>query len=509
MGTGRPVATKLLQLWQRGTAAKPAADSLSEMPRPLIKNLAAAGATGGSVWGTSNVRALEGKRVGKPEPVNIITDLWKEREYDDALQVSSSPKLKVTGRMENRNIPFSFQDHATHMRLVRISKVEGVAAAENYFHNLPASAKNKYAYGALLHCYCKGIMKDKALLLLKEMEGLGFVCSAWPYNRIMSMYMRIRKPEKILSLVEEMKRQNISLDLFTYNMWMQSYACLDDVEGAERVYHEMIEHNDASLHNWTIYSSLASIYVKAGLTEKAESALKKLESVMKPNEQEAYYHLITLYAGLRNLGEVHRVWASLKAAFRINTNFSYYIMLSTLRRLKDFKGLKTVFEEWRSSCLNYDDKLVMIALSAYLGQDRLEEAEALLTDASEKAKRPFFRGMELFMVYFLRKGQVNQCMEFLKAAVFMSKNGEWTPKGRTINVFLMHFKGRGDVDTANELFNLWKDVGGLKGIAYRLLLNTYAAAGKTDPEMRRMLEQDGIEMDDELEKLLGKVCPSS
>ncbi|XP_031405008.1 pentatricopeptide repeat-containing protein At1g02150-like [Punica granatum] len=175
------------------------------------------------------------------------------------------------------------------------------------------------------------------------MGGLGFTCHPLPYGNIMSLYMRIRKPQKILSLVGEMKRKNISLDLLSYNMWMQSYACIDDVERTERVYHKMLG-NYASLCDWTTYSTLASLYVKAGLTEKAESALKKLESVVEPKEREAYHHLITLYAGLNNLGEVQRVWASLKAAYLIN-NSSYVAMLSSLHRLKDFEGLRKVFEE--------------------------------------------------------------------------------------------------------------------------------------------------------------------
>ncbi|PKI33916.1 hypothetical protein CRG98_045698 [Punica granatum] len=146
----------------------------------------------------------------------------------------------------------------------------------------------------------------------------------------------VSKPD-LVNIIKDLRKD------CKYEYALQSYACIDDVERTERVYHKMLG-NYASLCDWTTYSTLASLYVKAGLTEKAESALKKLESVVEPKEREAYHHLITLYAGLNNLGEVQRVWASLKAAYLIN-NSSYVAMLSSLHRLKDFEGLRKVFEE--------------------------------------------------------------------------------------------------------------------------------------------------------------------
>lgn len=392
---------------------------------------------------------------------------------------------------------FSFTDNALHLDL--ISKVKGVVEAENYFHNLPASAKNKFTYGTLLNCYCNNAMEEKALSLFKEMEELDLTCSTLHYNNIMGLYLRIGKLEKIPSLVEEMKQRNISLNSFSYNIWMQSYARQDDTAGVERVYHGLLE-NDSALCDWTICSSLAAHYVKAALDEKAELSLKKLELVMNSSNREAYHYLMTLYASLSKLAEVYRVWDSLKAAFQITTNISYLVMLGCLRRLKDLEGIKRVFEEWDSKCTSYDVRLVRTVISAYLEQDRLEEAEALFKEASRKASKPFLRGMELFMIYFLKRGQVDRCVEFLEAALSISKNEVWIPHVSTIDAFLMHFEGNGDVETV-------KDGDSLKATAYHLFLKAYAAAGKTGPGMRRMLEEDGIEISDELEKLLQEVRP--
>lgn len=409
--------------------------------------------------------------------------------------------------MENREINFSFADYTLCLDL--ISKVKGVAETEKYFHDLPPSAKNKFTYGTLLHFYCNEAMEDKALSLFREMEGLGFACSTLSYNNIMVLHLKNNKLEKIRCLADEMKQRNISLNAVTYSVWMQSYARLDDIKGVERVYQEMLE-NDAPLCNWNVCGNLAACYVKAGLVDKAEPVLKKLELVMDRSNREAYHHLITLHTNLSNLADVHRVWASLKAAFRITTNNSYLVMLVSLCKLKDFEGIKKVYEEWESKCLrdlSYDTRLAKVVIRAYLEQDRLEEAETVFKHASVKAAKPFLSGMEQFMVYFLERGLVDRFVEFLEAAVPKSKNEAWIPHVSTIDAFLTHFQGSGDVETANQVFSLLKDVDSLKGTAYRLLLTTYVAAGKTDPGMRRMLEEDGIDVGGELEKLLLEVCP--
>ena len=71
----------------------------------------------------------------------------------------------------------------------------------------------------------------------------------------------------------------------------------------------MEEENEKEI-DWTTYSNLAAVYVKAGLREKAESALKKVEEEMGPCNRSAYHFSISLYAGISNLRKVHKVWNS-------------------------------------------------------------------------------------------------------------------------------------------------------------------------------------------------------
>jgi pentatricopeptide repeat protein len=401
--------------------------------------------------------------------------------------------------MELRKIMYSSVDHA--LRLDLISKTKGISAAEDYFNGLPPIAKDRLTYGALLNCYCKESMEVKALSLFKMMDELNFVSTDLVFINLMSLYMKMNQPEKVIRLVQEMKQSNIPMGAFTYILWMNSYASLNDIEGVERVLSE-----DENKPNWTTYSNLAAIYIKAGLFEKAESALKKLEEAMKPPKREAYHFLISMYAGTNNLGEVNRVWNSLKSVFPRTNNMSYLIMLQALRKLKDVDGLTNCYKDWESSCSSYDVRLANAVISTYLSQDMYKEAALIFDDAIKRCKGPFFLAREMFMVYFLKTRQVDLALSHLKAAVSEVEDDEWCPATATAMAFLKYFEGEKDVDGAEEFCRVLKAFNCLTSNIYHLLLKTYIAAGKLAPEMRQRLKEDHIEISSDLENLLQRVC---
>ncbi|XP_022869389.1 pentatricopeptide repeat-containing protein At1g02370, mitochondrial-like [Olea europaea var. sylvestris] len=197
--------------------------------------------------------------------------------------------------MKVRKINFSLRDYAVHLDL--IGKVNGIAAAESYFEGLLPAAKNHRTYGVLLNSYCVEKMADKAVGLFEKMDEMNMISKVLPFNNLMSLYMRSEKPEGVLLLREEMKKRDIQPDTFTYTILMHSYSRLNDIEGAERVFEE-IKRENAKVCDWTTYSNLAVLYVKAGLHEKTELALKMLEQEMGPRNCEAYHFLISLDANL-------------------------------------------------------------------------------------------------------------------------------------------------------------------------------------------------------------------
>ncbi|XVF72758.1 hypothetical protein PTKIN_Ptkin12aG0146100 [Pterospermum kingtungense] len=461
----------------------------------VYSRLSGLGATGGTVSEALNNFITEGNKIRKDELSRCVRELRKYRRYQHSLDVMDW--------MEKKNMHLTYVDHA--VRLDLIAKTKGIGAAEDYLSALPPTAKNQLTYGALLNCYCNNLMKDEALTLFKKMDDLKLINNTLPINNLMCMYVRLGQPQKVLELVDELNRRNIPRCRFTYVIWMQSYANLNDIEGVERVLEELSNDSEDKC-TWTTYSNLAAIYVKAGRFEKAEASLKKLEKDKMPRQREAYHYLISLYAGTSNLAEVYRVWKVLKGAFSTVTNLSYLVMVQALAKLKDLEGLKKCFEEWESSCSVYDMRLAVSTIRGYLSGDMLEEAELVLENAMKRSKGPFTRARECFMVYFLKKRRFDLALEHEEAAV--SEINNWSPfYPETATAFFDYFLNEADVDSAEEFCKILKNGKGLDSDAYHWLLKTYAAAGKVAPDMRQRLEDDGIELTQELQDLLVNVCP--
>ncbi|KAM7526979.1 hypothetical protein LguiB_030389 [Lonicera macranthoides] len=471
-------------------------DSNSNSNSNLYRRLSALGATGGSVTQTLNEYIREGRFPKKYELERCIKELRKYKKYHHALEIMEW--------MEIRDINYSHGDYAICLDL--ISKTKGIAAAEYYFHDLSPSAKNRFTYGALLNCYCKEKMEDKALALFEEMDEMSIASLPLPYNNLMSLYMRLAQPEKVPLFIQKMKDNNIPLSTFSYNIWMHSLSCLNDIEGVERVFGEMTR-DEKEKCDWTTYSNLAAAYIKAGLHEKAEAALKKLEEEMGPHTREAFHFLISLYAGTSNLGEVQRIWKTLNAVFKTTTNMSYLIMLQALGKLNDMDGLKKLFEEWELSCSSYDTRLTNAAVTAYLRNDMIEQAEIVLHNAVQRSSGSFHWVWESFMIFYLKKRQMDMALKCLEAAVVGLKNNKWKPSPDNVNTFMKYFEEERDVEGAEKFCMILKNAKCLDPKAYELLLQTYVAAGKTAPEMRQRIEEDGAEMNCKLENLLNRVCP--
>ncbi|XAR65095.1 hypothetical protein NMG60_11009066 [Bertholletia excelsa] len=265
--------------------------------------------------------------------------------------------------MAERGMNKTVSDQAIHLDL--IAKARGIDAAESYFIDLPETSKNHLTYGALLNCYCKELMAEKAEALLENMKDLKLELASMPYNSLMTLYIKTGQPERIPAIILEMKACDIMLDSFSYNIWMRGLAAVGDISGVERVVDEM-KRDGRVAGDWTTYSNLASIYVDAGLLEKAEKALKELEKRNAHRDLSAFQFLITLYGRTGNLLEVYRVWRSLRLAFPKTANISYLNMIQALVNLKDLPGAEKCFREWESLCSTYDIRVANVLIGAYV-----------------------------------------------------------------------------------------------------------------------------------------------
>ncbi|KAJ6839049.1 pentatricopeptide repeat-containing protein [Iris pallida] len=417
------------------------------------------------------------------------------------------PALKLSETMAKRGMNLTVSDQA--IRLDLVAKARGISSAEAYFINLPEPAKNHLAYGALLNCYCKELMTEKAEALMEKMKELRFASSPMAYNSLMTLYSKTNQPERIPGIIEDMKANDVQPDCYTYNIWMRGLAATNDISGVERVMEEMKIDGQVSA-DWTTYSNLASIYVDAGMFQKAEAVLKDLEkrNNSSGHSLEAYQFLITLYGRTGNLVEVYRVWRSLKLAFRKTANISYLNMIQVLVKLKDLPGAETCYKEWESNCSTHDIRVVNALLSAYTKGNMLRKAEVLKKRAKQKGARLNAKTWEIFMEYYLRKGDMKLVFRCVDRGIkkSISHSRIWVPPNEAIVALMSYFEKEKDTEGAEKLIELLKRVKNHLGAeVFEILIRTYAAAGKKSPGMQRRLKMENVVVSKATEKLLAEV----
>ncbi|CAJ1940183.1 unnamed protein product [Sphenostylis stenocarpa] len=434
------------------------------------------------------------KRVYKWEVGDTLKKLRDRKLYQ--------PALKLSETMAKRNMIKTISDHAIHLDL--LAKARGITAAENYFVNLPESAKNHLCYGALLNCYCKELMTEKADSLMEKMKELSLPLSSMSYNSLMTLYSKVGQPGKIPSIIQEMKASNVMLDSYTYNVWMRALAAVNDISGVERVHDEM-KRDGRITGDWTTYSNLASIFVDTGLLDKAEVALKELEKRNAFKDLSAYQFLITLYGRTGNLYEVYRVWRSLRLAFPKTANISYLNMIQVLVNLKDLPGAEKCFREWECGCPTYDIRVANVLIGAYAKLDMLEKAEELKERARRRGAKPNAKSWEIFLDYHLQKGDFKLAVDCLEKAISIGRgNGEkWVPSSKVMVTMMRHFEQEKDVDGAEEFLEIVKKSMDSLGVeVFEFLIRTYAAAGRTSSAMQRRLKMENVEVSEDTQKLL-------
>ncbi|CAM8876771.1 unnamed protein product [Rhodiola kirilowii] len=389
------------------------------------------------------------KRVYKWEIDDSIKKLRDRKIY--------YPALKLSEVMSHRGVNKTVNDQAIHLDLV--AKARGIEAAESYFIELPEVSKNHLTYGALLNCYCKELMTEKAEALVEKMKELKIGMSSMPYNSLMTLYTKIGQPEKVPAIVQEMKASDVMFDVYSYNVWMRALAAVDDISGVERVIDEM-KRDGRVTADWTTYSNLASIYVDAGLVQKAENALKELESRHDRKDITAFQFLITLYG---RIGKLHERW------------FNWMI----------YPVLKNVSENGESCCLTYDIRVANALMKAYTS------------------------GGESSWDYHVKVGEMKTAVDCVCNGISAGKadGRKWLPSSDAVSTLMKHFEQEKDVDGAESFLEILKKGTDSLGVeVFESLIRTYAAAERTSPMLRRRLKMEKVDVSENIKKLLDVVC---
>ncbi|KAL6975394.1 hypothetical protein U1Q18_024190 [Sarracenia purpurea var. burkii] len=378
----------------------------------------------------------EGSKVREFELRRIIRDLRSRKRYSHALEISEWMSRKGL-------CPFSPGDRAVQLDL--IGRVRGLKSAESYFHALNEQEKIDKTYGALLNCYVREGLVDKSISHMQKMEEMGFASSTLNYNDLMCLYMRTNQLEKIPDVLSFMKKNGIPPDIFSYRICLNSYGARSDLDNMEKLLKEMETQSHIPM-DWTTYSTVANLYIKAGLKEKALISLKKLEEKLCKDSL-GYNHLISHLASLGNKNEVRRVWGVQKVACKKQVNRDYITMLGSLVKLGELEEAKALLKEWESSCHSYDFRVPNVLLIGYCQKGLIEKAEELLFDIIEKGKTPIPNSWAIIAAAYLEKQNIEKTFECMKNALAVKgENPGWRPKPLLVLSVLNWLRDQGEVE---------------------------------------------------------------
>lgn len=405
--------------------------------------------------------AEEEKRLSKWLICRVAKELRKFRRFKHALEIYEW--------MTVRRDRFAFTSSDMAIQLDLISKAQGIPQAEEFFLILADEFKDKRTYGALLNAYAQAKMKEKAETLLDTMKAKGFVGDALPFNVMMTLYMNLGEHEKGNAIVNEMKEKNVIFDIYSYNIWITNCAAREDLEGMERVVEEMI--SDSSINpNWTTYSTLATMYIKAGNFEKAESCLKEVEVRVTGRDKTPYNYLLGYYSSLGKKEEVYRIWNWYKSSFPSVLNMGYQAMLASLVRLEDIDKAEEVYDEWLSTASNYDPRICNILMGWYARQGLVNKAKVLLDRLVEKGGKPKPITWEILAEGYIKEKEISNAVSCMKNAASYVGVNNWRPKPVNVENIITLCKELQKTDAVDALVEVLRNRGCLEDEEYKSLI---------------------------------------
>ncbi|KAL9993134.1 putative tetratricopeptide-like helical domain superfamily [Helianthus debilis subsp. tardiflorus] len=428
----------------------------------------------------------EGRKVSIYDLREVSKQLVERGRYKHALEV-----MKWIEGQDRFQI--SESDHA--LRLELTIKASTLQEAEDYFTKLPNIASQKASYLHLLNSYVKEKAVEKAESLMNKMNSLGANVTPHPFNSMMKLYIATSKFDLVLSVISQMKETKIPRNVLSYNLWMSALHALYGVESVDKVYDEMVRDKNVKI-GWSTLCTLANIYMKSGLNERANLALKDAESKLSSYNHFGYFFLITNYTSLKNKEGVIRMWEACKRVDRKLTCANYMCIMSCLVKLGDVKEAERIFAEWESQCVRYDVRVSNILLGAYVGDNLMEKAEALHARTLEKGGCPNYKTWEILVEGYVRNGSMETAVFAMKNALRMSKHCVWRPSPAIVESVLEYVEKSRNLEDGKWFLEVLRDLNLADLRVYRLLIRMHVDNGKPIGEIVKMMEDDKVDMEE-------------
>ncbi|XP_011621506.1 pentatricopeptide repeat-containing protein At1g02150 [Amborella trichopoda] len=439
---------------------------------------------------------MQGRKISKWELRRISKELRKFRRFYLALQVYEW--------MISKGEKFTLSSSDIAIQLDLVAKVHGMSSAEDIFVKLSDFQKNERTYGAILHVYSQSKEREKAETIFEKMKKESLITNALPFNEMMNLYMSLGEYNKVDSIVQEMKDNATPFDIYSYHIWICTCGAMMDVEKMERVLEEMTQDKNVN-PNWTTHSTLATLYIKLGLLEKAEHHLKEVEQKLTGRDRHPYNFLISLYGKIGDKEGIYRIWNLYKSSFQSIPNSSYYALICSLVKVGDVEGAEEFYKEWEAIKVKYDPRITNFLMASYVRGGLLKKAEELFERASRNGGTANPSTWEILAEGYTRDREIGKALHCLNEAASVKRFRRWAPKPVNVEAVMKVCEETGDVENVEQFVELMRSLKCLNAGTYKSLVKTYAKAGKSVNDVILSMEKDEIAIDEEMEMLLNEL----
>jgi pentatricopeptide repeat protein len=441
---------------------------------PLFRKIiAGSGVTVGKVI---NKWVEEGNDVSRVDILQVLYKLRRRRMFSRALQLLDW--LELTKKFE-----FTERDYASRVDL--IAKSRGIPAAESYINStIPKEFKTEVIYRTLLANYVRENKVQKVEKIVNKMNDLGFTISAFTCNQLLLLYKRLDK-KKIADVLLLMENKDVKPNIFTYRILINIKGLSNDINGMEQIL-ETMSNQDVE-PDLRVYADIARHYISAGLNEKAEVVLKKMEGDNIRENPYAIRHVLPLYASIGKSEDVSRIWNICKSDPKMEECLAAIESFGILKQIED---AEEVFDNMSKSGRKLSTKHYTTILRVYSSKKMLEKGKEIIQKMCDCGCLIGPYAWDALVKLYIDAGELEKADSVLEKA---RQNRKFKAMFNSYISIMSVYAKRGDVHNAEKMFFWMKQAGYVaRSRQYQTLVEAYANAKQPAYGMRDRLKADNI-----------------
>eukprot|EP00249_Psilotum_nudum_P010027 c22291_g1_i1 orf=228-2036(+) len=445
----------------------------------------------------------EGHRPQRRDITAVITVLRRQNRFAEALEVSE-------WLLKEKPFNLGELDYACWIYLV--GKVHGLQNAEDLLIQVPSKFRKGMAYESLVEISFDEDNISDTVRLMKKMKDLKIPIKTFSYNILIMLYHRNKRESEIPVLLNDMNKDGVTCNIHTYNILIRMMAKNHDIKGMEEIM-ETIKSDACVEPDHVTYMTLASAYLEAGFSEKAEAAAKEVEKKnFRGMRRRTVDQLMLVYAYLGKLVDVEWVYHHARKSLPFLPLNTFVSAIEAFGELGCIDRAEQVVEEMVHERGWHHVKQFNAILGAYVRNGLMEKAEEVLRQLQASSHQPNAITLNYLLLGYLKASQMEKALDTMKAArnvVTTKEITETKPWLRTTLAIIDLFADKGDVEHAEVFFQDLETENLCKyPKAYNILLKAYVKARRPVDDFLTRMSMHSVIPNAETYKLLEQLDES-